>query len=399
MKGECLRRVVFITNLDVLGGTENNLVSLVAHPEFNKDFEIFIFSGTPPHKTIISRLSYSNVKIIQYNSFCGIRIPRVCRGINFKRQIKGLNPNVIIFWNHLAKFSQLEICKELQIKTIFFERGTGWTSHDPLVMRQFLHSVDRVVANTFAGKRRLEEIWGYEGQCQILPNALRPEIYKAEIPSKCLPEDRPIRIGIAARLTAYKGVASSILAIRELQNEGLEAELHIAGDGEERNVLNSLARSLNVHAVFHGTLNDMASFYQHIDILIVPSIREPFGTVAIEAQYLGCPVLCTCVDGLPEVVLEGQTGILIEPDWDIEKYAAYTRKMTNIPEQVYQPGSDKFREPKALDPEKIALKIVELIKKKHAFEEMSMRAAIFARNNFNFEVYIQKFKNLLKNVD
>ncbi|MFO7726855.1 MAG: glycosyltransferase, partial [Desulfonatronovibrio sp.] len=151
-----------------------------------------------------------------------------------------------------------------------------------------------------------------------------------------------------------------------------------------------------VVAFFYGTVENMGAFYQNIEILVVPSIREPFGTVAIEAQARGCPVLCSGVDGLPEVVLDGRTGFVITPSWDIDEYLQYTAEKGNMPDRVFFPHLNGLAPPLALQPEHIALKAAQLLKDEKLFSRMSRNAVQFITENFQFEDYIRKINSVFR---
>lgn len=389
------KKIIFLTNLNVLGGTENNLVSIVSHPLFMQCFSPFIFSGTKPHPVIISRLSSTNTKVIQHNSIGGLRSPRILRDTIFKRQLQKINPEIVVFWNHVAKSRQLHICKKLKIKTVFFERGTSWREHSFLGMQDFLSSVDLVLSNSDAGKQILAIRWGYKDECLVLPNAVRPEI-TLESPGKIeTVGNRPLRIGVAARLVAYKGVASVVLAMKELQDKGVHAELHIAGNGPETETLKALSSDLDIKGRFYGIVDDMAGFYRKIDILVVPSIRESFGTVAIEAQALGRPVICSAVDGLSRVLLPGKTGCLIEPTVEIRNYLKFVADKKNMPNLVYYPLSDTMGRPRALDPREIASAIEGISSEPGKLEGMSKNSVALVKDEFSFDKHIREIVRVI----
>jgi glycosyltransferase involved in cell wall biosynthesis len=70
-------------------------------------------------------------------------------------------------------------------------------------------------------------------------------------------------------------------------------------------------------AVAHSQVPELL---ENVDIFVMPSIREEFGVAAVEAQAMEIPVVATKVGGVPEVVLDGETGILVAPG-NIEQLA------------------------------------------------------------------------------
>jgi glycosyltransferase involved in cell wall biosynthesis len=75
----------------------------------------------------------------------------------------------------------------------------------------------------------------------------------------------------------------------------------------------------------HGWVDGAAGLLRHLDVLVLPSYQEPFGTILAEAMAVGTPVVATRVDGLPEVVEDGVTGALVEPGSPEELGAAVLR--------------------------------------------------------------------------
>jgi glycosyltransferase involved in cell wall biosynthesis len=66
-------------------------------------------------------------------------------------------------------------------------------------------------------------------------------------------------------------------------------------------------------AEHYGWIDDAAGLMAHLDVLVLPSYAEPFGTVLAEAMAAGTPVVATAVGGLGEVVTDGHDGALVPP--------------------------------------------------------------------------------------
>jgi L-malate glycosyltransferase len=129
-----------------------------------------------------------------------------------------------------------------------------------------------------------------------------------------IPQDATI-ISAVGQLVEMKGQDLLIRALGRL-DRGRDIRLLIAGDGPERIKLQRLAQALGVQewVRFLGHCHDVGAAYAASDIFAHSSRAEGFGLVLAEAGYFGLPVVATTVGGIPEVVEDGVTGLLVPPD-------------------------------------------------------------------------------------
>lgn len=132
------------------------------------------------------------------------------------------------------------------------------------------------------------------------------------------PPPIPARLLYVGRLVRKKGVDLLIEACAMLAGTFPSLSLTIVGDGEERAALEAMAsrRGLAGRTTFTGRRDrrDVFDLMSEAGSVVVPSRIEPFGLVALEAAHMERPVVASGVDGLPEVVLDGQTGLLVPPE-------------------------------------------------------------------------------------
>jgi glycosyltransferase involved in cell wall biosynthesis len=110
------------------------------------------------------------------------------------------------------------------------------------------------------------------------------------------------------RLAEGKGVETFIRAVAQTPNVyGL-----LVGDGPARGDLETLAGELHARVEFVGFATDPRPYYAASDVVVLPSRMEALPMVLIEAMAQGKPVIATNVGGIPEIIADGETGILIE---------------------------------------------------------------------------------------
>jgi glycosyltransferase involved in cell wall biosynthesis len=121
-------------------------------------------------------------------------------------------------------------------------------------------------------------------------------------------------IGFVGRIEPRKGVLDLIAAAPRIREGSPGAEVVIVGDDPWGAFPDYLAQVRSAPDVIHVPWHDNApGLMRHFDVLVAPSLQEPFGTVLSEAMAVGTPVVATRVGGLAEVVDDGVTGLLVEP--------------------------------------------------------------------------------------
>ena len=121
--------------------------------------------------------------------------------------------------------------------------------------------------------------------------------------------------GIAARISPVKDIPTLLRAFAETVAQEPSVRLVVAGDGEDRGKLEALAAKLCPAGtvVFAGWISDMNSFYNAIDVNCLTSLSETFPYAVTEGARMRCATIATDVGGVPKVVKDGQTGLLLAP--------------------------------------------------------------------------------------
>jgi glycosyltransferase involved in cell wall biosynthesis len=125
----------------------------------------------------------------------------------------------------------------------------------------------------------------------------------------------PIVFGTVGRLIEQKGIVYAIRAFAKLAGEVPGAHLVVVGDGPLRTALQAEAQMWDVAGRVHflGWRTDAPQLMAGFDVLLMPSLWEGFGLVMLEAMAQRVPIIASAVSALPEIVVEGETGLLVPP--------------------------------------------------------------------------------------
>ena len=168
------------------------------------------------------------------------------------------------------------------------------------------------IAVSSAVKKHLEN-QGLTGDSLV---AINNCIDKPAVGVRCFP-DRPLNISITAKLHANKGHEWALKAINDNISRLNIGQINIFGDGPERTKLETLCASLDGlkgKIKFYGFVNDPSLYYDDVDLAMLPSLGEGIPLSLLEVMRLGIPCVSTNVGGVPEIIVNGESGLLVEPN-------------------------------------------------------------------------------------
>lgn len=385
--------VLHYVSLNGLGGVELQFSEFIAGAQaLEPDRHRFVACGGFPHPHLPAQATLGRFCVGRDKYLGPIKLPSRPRGVRRWRRQSVLathQPDVVVIWNRLRD-GLATLRAAGPGRCLYWERGAAWFPDQSAAKAEFLRRVPAALCNSIAAKRMLQLRWGYGGDVRVVPNAVRPSLLPERAPARSFPSGRCVRLGVVARLVPVKGVALAIHALALLRGDGLDAQLHIAGDGPERGRLAALAAKLGLGSAveFHGLVRDMPGFYAQMDCLIHPALREPFGQIVIEAAAYGCPAIVANVDGLPETLVHGETGVVLQPQLPIGDYPGFGGKVDGLPPYVYDPLEDRLTPPRLVAPEELAAAVARLCASPGDYVRIAGAAVRRARTHFDFRRHL-----------
>jgi glycosyltransferase involved in cell wall biosynthesis len=393
-KEDIIPVLIHVLSLDTIGGVEALYIHYLQEA-LSRGTAIHFTSvcGKPPQKAFSEHFESIGHRPFLEEYVCGVRLPRFLRSIVHIRRsmVQGIvNPTYWVFWNRIE--SQ---CPSGE--AIYYEHGGAWNLAPTKGRRKFLAHCAHYIANSQAAAIMLKEKWHVNRPIHVIPNPLRPDIPIIETPRKP-PQGNVVRLGCIGRLVPVKGTLVALHALKILLERGINATLSIAGEGHLENTTRKLADRLGItkSVIWNGRLSSITGWFDSIDILLVPSIREPLGLVALEAAARGAPVIAAGVDGLPEAVLDKKTGLCLKPTIPLSAARDLLLDVNGLPDLVVDPASCQLRPPLVVDPSTYADAIELLINDPTRYTEYSANAIIHAKSRSDFTAYYNALSELFE---
>lgn len=354
-----------------LGGVQQSFLSYYKFAKKNSKYKQYIFSN---HEISKNYGYFKNFFLIQKNFF------------SFLKHIVSKN-SIIYFHNKLPSKKIFYLLKLLPSNNIIFaESGAAWNVKKQEQIKIYQKNADlakKIIVCSFATKQMLINRFKLnEKKIKLIYNGQEDPKIKRKIKNK-----KNLNIGFIGRLESIKGVHLFIEAANLLKKQNFN--FFIAGDGPMEKELKKLSRE-NKNIKFIGNVKNPFNFIKSLDILVVPSIREPLGLVSIEAGFCKVSVIASNIDGIPEVITNKHSGILINPTRKIN--LKQYNGQTALPDFVIDPKTYKIKKPKQIDPKILSKKILFLAKNKQNRIKYGNRLYKNVKKKFSIKNYFNKIE-------
>jgi len=236
--------------------------------------------------------------------------------------IRKIKPDIIflhgstqVFWARVAAFFSNHKCRiivrETQANHLKTKQDWLWLSVAMVVSGKIVF-----LTEAYRDQIRKKLAWLYrEKKIRVIPNGINLEQFHPAVP----PAAEPLVIGMQSRVVPIKDHATLLHAfaglVRDPALREKKMELRIAGDGESRAGLEDLARKLGIErqVIFLGMIaeTELVGFLHHLHIYVHASFGETMSTAIMQAMACGKPVVASDVPGISNMIIDGETGLLV----------------------------------------------------------------------------------------
>ncbi len=314
-------RVAAVMDTAIVSGPGRQLAAVVAPlREHCIDVRVIVFQHpaveTTPYRRFLERAGVDHAVVRFRSRFDRALLPA------FRLALAEWDPHVV----------QTHSYRPTTLAWLARRRGASWrwigffhgtTNEDMKVRvyhwldRQLLLRADRIVVMSRSQTARFES---YREKVIQMYNAVVPSsVSSPPEPTQALLARvgslRRPRIGVIGRLSTEKGVDVMLDAIRRLSEVGANASLVVAGDGPEREALETQAERAGIAGAVHflGPVLPIEPLYPLLDLVVIPSRSEGLPNVLLEALRADVPVVSTRVGAVPDVLEGGRAGRMVAP--------------------------------------------------------------------------------------
>ncbi|OQW39907.1 MAG: hypothetical protein A4C66_00465 [Nitrospira sp. HN-bin3] len=336
-----------------VGGTETHIVELASRLDPSR-FTVTVCS-LKTGGIMAQELHKRGIRVLSLGGFGKLDARIIVKLFTLLRAERPDVVQAFLFWANIAARACGRILRAFPVISSYHDEivSEGWLVR--WVDRLTLNWTDRIVCCSGAVVRSVvSRVGGKAEHCTVIPFGVDINQF---VPAAATTRrelglhDGGKVIGTVCRLVEpKKGLTILLRAMAKLaeQDGHPPCQLLIVGDGPARQELELLREQLGLSSwiVFAGSRRDIPRVLHALDAFVLPSLYEGFGIAILEAMAAAKPVIATSVGGIPEFVLPGETGLLVEPR-NVTALADAINWLLKHPQQARtmgEKGRDRARE-------------------------------------------------------
>lgn len=299
------------------------------------------------------------------------------------------NKYIVHFHNNFGSKAIYRLLRIIPSSNIIFhEYGTAWNAkkEDKFIYTQNQDKSDVVIACSKASKTILTKQFDLkEDKIKVIYHTgLIQKLSNLSLSDRYSPV---FSVGFIGRFDTPKGIHVFIESAKQLN----EFNFYLAGGGVLEEMLKKQAEDYT-NIFFVGVINPL-EFMSKIDILVVPSLREPLGNIVIEAGVSKKAVIAANVDGIPEIITNNKNGILINPTKQLN-LTDLPEKAVPIPKIVVNPSNQEIIQPKQLDVDELSRKITDLAQQEEFRNSLGEELYKTVNEKFTIDIYFEQLEDI-----
>jgi L-malate glycosyltransferase len=370
-----MKKILYYTDTPQTGGAENQLYLLAKFLNKEKFTPIIVISNYKSLDKFAAKFEKEGIKVYRINVLHK-HDPR--HYTELKKIIKNEQPDLIHLqiWNP-ASGRYAFLCIDHKKTPIIT------TEHDPfklsypktLIKKRSFPKIKKILTVSEENKKLMQKLYPeISKKLQVIHNGIDSTLWRSqllrfteeernEIKEKIFKANKDSLIILnVAELHERKGQKYLINAIPKIIEKYPNTKFVFAGEGKERGNYEKLIKELKIenNTILIGKQSNIYKIYKASDIFVLPSIREAFGLVNVEAMLTPLPVIGSIAGGIPEVISDKETGILV-PSQNTKALENAILKLIKYPENRINMAEKGFlRANELFDAKKMAEKHEEL---------------------------------------
>jgi glycosyltransferase involved in cell wall biosynthesis len=330
-----------------VGGTERQLFELLRHLDRSRFYPLVACFKSDGE--LLPKLNAIGIAPIEFPLRGSLMQPNTARQIvRMARLCRRENVSVVHAHDFYSNLIGVAAASLAGVASIASRRDLAhWLSRTQRrALRLVCRVADVVVANARAvAAQSAHQLGVDDDKMVVVPNGIDVEGFDLQAfraPDPLLPPvepDVPRVVMVASMHRPDKGHADLLQAAAMLRQRGCRAQWLLVSDGALRPQLEAQARALGLDGDVHflGRRHDIPSVLVRCDVVVHPSWAEGFPNAVLEAMCAARPVVATRVGGVPEVMIDGDTGLLVEPRAP-ERLAAALERLLADPAAAHTMG-------------------------------------------------------------